>query len=165
MSAIGLYGPLNHFFYAASIMLVSGSQILYGHYLSRERKHINSLFTVNILISLALSVFTVIVLLIAVISGQTRLLVNEEPDLTMLNQYILGQAIGIPALVIGQQLFSFLSLENQTKRTMTASIACFGFNALFNHSPYHRRRIRRYVLQFPANSRNEAERSLRIQHP
>ena len=133
MSAIGLYGPLNHFFYAASIMLVSGSQILYGRYLSRERKHINSLFTVNILISLALSVFTAIVLLIAVISGQTRLLVNEEPDLTMLNQYILGQAIGIPALVIGQQLFSFLSLENQTKRTMTASIACFGFNALFDH--------------------------------
>ena len=133
MSAIGLYGPLNHFFYAASIMLVSGSQILYGRYLSRERKHINSLFTVNILISLALSVFTAIFLLIAVISGQTRLLVNEEPDLTMLNQYILGQAIGIPALVIGQQLFSFLSLENQTKRTMTASIACFGFNALFNH--------------------------------
>ena len=30
MSAIGLYGPLNHFLYAASIMLVSGSQMLYG---------------------------------------------------------------------------------------------------------------------------------------
>ena len=47
MSAIGLYGPLNHFLYAASIMFVSGSQILYGRYLSRERKHINSIFTVS----------------------------------------------------------------------------------------------------------------------
>ena len=29
MSAIGLFGPLNHFLYATSIMLVSGSQMLY----------------------------------------------------------------------------------------------------------------------------------------
>ena len=28
MSAIGLYGPFNHFFYAMSILLVAGSQIL-----------------------------------------------------------------------------------------------------------------------------------------
>lgn len=133
MSAIGLYGPLNHFLYAASIMFVSGSQILYGRYLSRERKHINSIFSVNIIISLALAVFTSLVLVIGVFTGGTRLLVNEEPDLTMLNQYILGQAIGIPALVIGQQLFSFLSLENQTKRTMIASITCFTFNGIFDH--------------------------------
>ena len=133
MSAIGLYGPLNHFLYAASIMFVSGSQILYGRYLSRERKHINSIFSVNIIISLALAVFTSLVLVLGVFTGGTRLLVNEEPDLTMLNQYILGQAIGIPALVIGQQLFSFLSLENQTKRTMIASITCFAFNGILDH--------------------------------
>ena len=34
MSAIGLFGPLNHFLYAASIVFVSGSQILYGRYLA-----------------------------------------------------------------------------------------------------------------------------------
>ena len=33
MSAIGLFGPLNHFLYAASIMFVSGSQVLYGHHM------------------------------------------------------------------------------------------------------------------------------------
>ena len=87
MSAIGLYGPLNHFLYAASIMFVSGSQILYGRYLSRERKHINSIFSVNIIISLALAVFTSLVLVLGVFTGGTRLLVNEEPDLTMLNSY------------------------------------------------------------------------------
>lgn len=37
MSAIGLFGPLNHFLYAASIMFVSGSQVLYGRYLARDR--------------------------------------------------------------------------------------------------------------------------------
>ena len=32
MSAIGLYAPMNHFLYAISIMMVSGSQLLYGIY-------------------------------------------------------------------------------------------------------------------------------------
>ena len=34
MTAIGLFGPFNHFLYAASIVFVSGSQILYGRYLA-----------------------------------------------------------------------------------------------------------------------------------
>ena len=133
MSAIGLYGPLNHFLYAATIMFVSGSQILYGRYLSRERKHINSLFTVNVLISLALSVLTTVLLIAAALAGGTRVFVTAEPDLSMLNEYIIGQAIGIPGLILGQQLFAFLSLENQTKRTMVASVSCLVVNAILNH--------------------------------
>ena len=35
MSAIGLFGPINHFLYVASITFVSGSQVLYGRYLAR----------------------------------------------------------------------------------------------------------------------------------
>ena len=133
MGAIGLFGPMTHFLYAAGMLFVSGSQILYGRYLARERSRINGLFTVNILISLGLSLLTSILLVIAVFTGGTRLLVSQEPDLTMLNQYILGQAIGIPALIVGQQLFSFLSLENQTKRTMAATITCLIVNAVFDH--------------------------------
>ena len=133
MSAIGLFGPINHFLYAASMMFVSGSQMLYGQFLARDRKRINSVFTVNIIASLTLSVLTSAVLIVAALTGGTRILVHTEPDLQMLNQYIFGQAIGIPALVVGQQLFAFLSLENQTKRTMAASIACFVSNAIMNH--------------------------------
>ena len=48
MSAIGLFGPFNHFLYAASIMFVSGSQILYGKYLARDRQRIHGLFTVTL---------------------------------------------------------------------------------------------------------------------
>ena len=133
MSAIGLYGPLNHFLYAASMMFVSGSQILYGRYLARDRKHINSIFTVDILIALSLSVLTSAVMIIGALTGGTRILVSEEADLQMLNQYMIGQAIGIPAFVVGQQLFSFLSLENQKKRTMIASISCLIINAVLDH--------------------------------
>ena len=133
MSAIGLFGPMNHFLYAMSIMFVSGSQILYGRYLARDRQKIHGLFSVNVLISTGLALLTSLLLVLGVETGATRILIDQEPDLGMLNDYILGQAIGIPALVLGQQLFAFLSLENQTKRTMTASIVCFAANAVLDH--------------------------------
>ena len=133
MSAIGLFGPLNHFLYAASITFVSGSQILYGRYLAQKRENIHGLFSVTIVASVCLSLLTSGLLGLGVATGATRVLCSEEPVLQLLNQYILGQAIGIPALILGQQLFAFLSLENQTKRTMAASIACFVVNAVLNH--------------------------------
>ncbi len=130
MSAIGLFGPLNHFLYAASIVFVSGSQVLYGRYLARDRSKINQLFTQTLVISGLLGVITSILLEAGVHSGLTAILVNNEQDLEMLNDYIHGQAIGIPALILGQQLFSFMSLENRRKWTMTASIVCFAVNAV-----------------------------------
>ena len=133
MSAIGLYGPLNHLLYAATMMLVSGSQILYGRYLAKERENIHGLFSVNIVISFCLGLAISALLAICAATGATRLLVSQEPDLQMLNEYIYGQAIGIPALILGQQLFAFLSLENQTRRTMAASILCFVVNGAMDH--------------------------------
>lgn len=133
MSAIGLFGPLNHFLYAAGMILVSGSQMLYGRYLARDREKIHGLFTVDILVSASLSLLISAPLAVGVVTGAARILVSQEPDLQMLNRYILGQAIGIPALVLGQQLFAFLSLENQTKRTMAASVLCFAVNGVLDH--------------------------------
>lgn len=133
MSAIGLFGPLNHFLYAASIMLVSGTQILYGRYLAKDREKIHGLLTVNLIVTGGLALLTSLLLALGVLTGATGILVSQEPDLQMLNQYILGQAIGIPALLLGQQLFAFLSLENQSKRTMAASISCFAVNAVLDH--------------------------------
>ena len=130
MSAIGLFGPLNHFLYAASVMFVSGSQVLYGRYLARDRSKINHLFTVTLMTAGGLGLLTSLLLVLGVYTGATHVLVNTQPDLKMLNDYILGQAIGIPALIVGQQLFSFLSLENRRKWTMMASIICFTTNWL-----------------------------------
>ena len=113
MTAIGLFGPLNHFLYAAAVMFVSGSQILYGRYLAQDRSRISHLFTATLSVSGGLALLTSLLLVLGVITGATGALVSTQPDLQMLNDYILGQAIGIPALILGQQLFSFLSLENQ----------------------------------------------------
>ena len=133
MSALGLYAPLTHFLYAASIMLVGGSQILYGRYIVRDRESVNSVFAMDLIVSALISVITSIVMVLGASTGVTRIFVDQEPDLSMFNSYLLGQSIGIPALVLGQQLFAFLSLENQTKRTMAASISCFAANAVLNH--------------------------------
>ena len=133
MSAIGLFSPLNHFLYAASMILVSGSQILYGRYLAKDREKIHGLFTVDVLVSAGVSLLIAVFLAVSVVTGATRILVSQEPDLQMLNNYILGQAIGIPALVLGQQLFAFLSLENRTKQTMVASILCLVVNGVLDH--------------------------------
>ena len=43
MSAIGFYSPLNHFLFALSIMLVSGSQLLVGKALGRNQLGMNVL--------------------------------------------------------------------------------------------------------------------------
>ncbi len=95
MSAIGLYGPLNHFLYAASIMLVSGSQMLYGRYLAKDRKRIQSIFSVTLFVSVMLSLFTVLVLVIGASLRWTRVLVSEETVLQSLNAYIYGQSVGM----------------------------------------------------------------------
>ena len=114
-------------------MFVSGSQVLYGRYLARDRSRINHLFTATLMVSGGLGLLTSALLVLGVFTGATRILVNTQPDLGMLNEYILGQVIGIPALILGQQLFSFLSLENQRKWTMIASIICFAANWVCDH--------------------------------
>ncbi len=133
MSAIGLFGPINHFLYAASMVFVSGSQILYGRYLANEREKINGLISVDLLVSGGIGLAVSLLMGLGVLTGSTRVFIHTEPELQMLNSYILGQAVGIPALLLGQQLFSFLSLENRKKLTMTASIVCFAANVVLNH--------------------------------
>jgi len=132
MSAIGLYAPMNHFLYALSIMLVSGSQLLYGLYLGKNPERIHTVFSVDIISSAGISILTSLVLVIGAVTNATSVFTESAVQQSMLNEYIIGQAIGIPALVLGQQLFAFLSLENQTKLTMTASLTCFASNALMD---------------------------------
>ena len=133
MAAIGLYAPLDHFMYAASIILVSGSQLLCGKYLARGQKEsmeaiCSTDLTVSLLLSLAISGAMVLVSL----TDLTASFVKEETERAAFNQYLLGQSLGIPALLMGQQLFSFLSMENQTRRTTLASVACMATNLVLD---------------------------------
>ncbi len=129
MTAIGLYGPVNHLLYAASIMLVSGSQILYGRYMAKDdTASRDNVFSVNLVFSMIFSIFLGVGMAIFAGTGLTGYMVSGEAELVALNAYFLGMAPGIPGLVVGQQLFSFLSLENRTRRTMAATLVCVAVN-------------------------------------
>ncbi|MBP3872830.1 MAG: ATP-binding protein [Lachnospiraceae bacterium] len=129
MSAIGLYTPMTHFLYALSIMMVGGSQLLYGSYLAEKPDSVHSVFSVDPVVSFVVSALTSLAMILGVVTHLTDMAVSDAVQRSMFNRYLIGQSVGIPALVLGQQLFSFLSLENQTKRTMTAGIICFVTNA------------------------------------
>ncbi len=133
MSAMGFYSPLNHFLFALSIILVSGSQILVGKAMGQnDPRSIQTYYTTDIVAAIVISVITSILLDIGVLTGGTALVVADAVERESLDQYILGQSVGIPALVLGQQFFSFLSLENQTRKTTIASIACIIGNICMN---------------------------------
>ena len=134
MSAIGLFNPLNHFLYAISIMLVSGSQILYGKYLGKnQRQELNNVFNVDLGLSGIISVLIAAMIILLVRFNVTSFMIGEAEELEAFNEYLLGQSLGIPALVLGQQLFAFLSLENQTRLTMFSCICCIASNTLMNY--------------------------------
>ncbi len=133
MSAICLYSPLNHFLFAVSIILVSGSQLLVGEAMGRnDTEAIHSFFSTDIIVAFIVSMVTSFSLAFVAMSDLTRFLIADAVDRQAMNMYMIGQACGIPALVLGQQLFAFLSLENQTKRTMAASIACIVINTIMD---------------------------------
>ncbi len=130
MNAIGLYSPLNHFLFAMSIMLVSGSQLMVGKAMGRnETGSVEGFFSTDLILAVVLSSVVSVVLITAALTDATHIIVADAARRKALNMYLLGQSFGIPGLVLGQQLFSFLSMENKRTLTMIASFACIATNA------------------------------------
>lgn len=133
MAAIGLFAPMDHFMYAVSIMLVSGSQILYGRYIGKnQRQKLANLFSVNLAFSAIISLVVGGAMAWAASGGFTNFMVSGQAERAALNEYLLGQAIGIHGLILGQQLFAFLSMENQTSLTIKASLVCVAVNTVMD---------------------------------
>lgn len=133
MTAIGLFGPINMFINAISTMLVGGAGILCGKYMGRNQQDkMQNVFSLDIL--LATLVGIVITLVLAVLGGfDGSGFLTKDPEVRpMFNQYLIGQALGVLPLMIGNQLASFLSLENKAGRTTIASIAYLIVNVAFN---------------------------------
>jgi len=133
MSAIGLYGPINMFLGAVSMVLVGGSQILCGKFMGRnEPERTQAIFSLDLLITALFSAAAVIILTGGALTGLIRILASDPGTREILNQYIFGQAIGILPMLLGQQLAAFLSLENRSKRSTIASLVCIAVNIALN---------------------------------
>ena len=129
MSAIGLYAPITMLLSAICNTLLGGAQLLCGKYMGENlMERTQNIFSIDLLISALISALMMVLLAVAALFDLTRVMTADVEVRQILNQYILGQLLGIPALLIGQQLSAFLSLENQTRRTTIASVAYVAAN-------------------------------------
>jgi len=133
MSAVGLYGPVNQFVSAVSIMLVGGSAILCGKYMGRNQSDkMQNIFSLSITIALLFSFLFTFCLLFLGIFDLSGFLTGDPLIRPLLNQYLIGQSIGIIPFLVGSLLSSYLSLENKTRQTMMASIVYILVNIVLN---------------------------------
>lgn len=133
MSAIALYGPVNMLITAICFLLVSGATVLYGKYLGRnQEENLPGLFSLDLALSAIVSVIFVGVLVLLPLLGRSGFPVRDAAVRPVFNQYLLGQAIGIFPLVLGNQLSAFLSLENQIRRTTIATLVLIAANIVLN---------------------------------
>ena len=135
ISAVGLYAPFSMLASAICMMLQGGAQILCGKYMgSNQVDHTQGVFTMDLLLAGIISAFYIALHVLGVLCGWTGLLAASDPEVRrQLDQYVLGQAIGILPYMIGSQFSTFLSMENQIRRTTVASVIFIGANVVLNY--------------------------------
>ena len=139
MTAIGLYMPLGMLINAISTLLVSGATILNGKYLGqRANDRIRNAFSLDMIASLLMSAAIIVGYLLMALFDLMRFITADGAVRQLFNQYLVGQAVGVIPMVIGSQLASYLSLENRTRLTTLATLACIVAtlfaNLLFVHA-------------------------------
>jgi Na+-driven multidrug efflux pump/anti-sigma regulatory factor (Ser/Thr protein kinase) len=133
MSAVGLYSPLNMLITAISIILVGGSVILCGKYMGENRQDkMQEVFSLNLVLSTLTALVFVALFLVMGLFDLTGLLTKDPVVRPLFDRYLLGQAIGVLPLMLGNSFAAFLSLENKGKRTIAASLIYIAVNILLN---------------------------------
>ena len=134
MSAIGLYTPINTIIGAINMVFMTGATILSGKYMGRnELRETQNVFSWDLwIITILGAAFTAVLLpggLFGFISG---IFTSDEALRRHLDPYVTGQAAGVLPLMLNLHISSFLSLENQSRRTTIASLVCIAANVLLN---------------------------------
>ena len=134
MAAIGLYNPIKKLISAASAVFVCGAQISCGRYMGANQvERTQSVFTTDLLVTGAISMIASALLFLAPATDMTRIMVSETAVRMSLNRGLMGQALGIPALLLGWQLSAFLPLENQSRRVTIASLCNIAVKLVFSY--------------------------------
>ena len=133
MSAVGLYSPLSMLVSSISTILVGGAVILCGKYMGKnEQDKVQNVFSLNLAASTLIALFFIGLFLAMGLFDLTGFLTKDPAVRPLFNRYLLGQAIGILPLMLGNAFASFLSLENKGGRTITASLIFIAVNVLLN---------------------------------
>ena len=134
MTAVGLYNPINMLIYAISTMLVGGATIMCGKYMGRnEDKKVQNVFSVAVVLSTAIALFFIVLFLTFGLFDLTGFIAKDPVVRPLFNSYLAGQAVGLLPLILGNQLASFLSLENKVSRTTAASVTYIFVNIILNY--------------------------------
>ena len=134
MAAVGLYFPLNLFIGAVSIMLVGGATILCGSYMGKNRQDsLQNAYSLDMVISILVAVLLSVLFVVFSVFDLTGFFTGDPEVRPLFNRYLLGQAVGVIPLLVGNQLASFLALENRGKRTITASLVYIAVNLVLNY--------------------------------
>ena len=134
MSAVGLYGPLNMLFGAVATMLVGGSAILCGEYLGQNRQEkLQEVYSLDILLSFMFGLFFTVTVILLAVFDLTGFLTQSAEVRPLLNQYLIGQAIGIIPLILSSQYASFLFIENKGRITQLAVLVYIVVNLVLNY--------------------------------
>ena len=133
MSAVGLYSPLNMLISSISMILVGGSVILCGKYMGEnQHEKMQNTFSLNLALSLIISLGFIVIYIVLGLFDLTGFLTHDLTVRPLFNRYLLGQAIGIIPLMLGNSFAAFLSLENKGRRTLIASVIYIVVNVLLN---------------------------------
>lgn len=133
MTAVGIYGPVGILVTTTGLILTGGASILCGKYMGQNRiDKMHNVYTLDILAAGVIGALYTVILLMLSGFDLTGFLSHEPEVRVLLNRYIIGQAIGIIPYMIGSQFTIFLSIENQNRRAMIASISFIAANLVFN---------------------------------
>jgi len=134
MGAVGLYLPLNLLVTAVGTVLIGGSSILCGRHLGEDHVgRIQNVFSLTIIASSVLALLFTALFLVMGIFDLTSPLTQDAAVRPIFNTYLIGQALGIVPLMLGNSLAMFLSLENRGRRALVASIAYAVANVVLNY--------------------------------
>ena len=133
MSAIALYSPIRLLMNALTALLFGGSTILCGRYLGRnQQEKVQNLFSLDIFLAAGAGmVFSFFLIIVSALDLSTFLTRDNVVRLA-LNQYLLGQAVGVLPFFLGKQLSAFLSMRNKVNLPTLASLVMIAVNAVLN---------------------------------
>ena len=133
MSAVALYSPLNMLLSAIYSILAGGCAIICGRYLgSNQQDKLQEVFSLDLALSTAISLIFVGAFAGMGFFDLTGFFTTNATMRPIFDRYLLGQAIGLFPLFLGNQLPAFLSMENKGKRTMLASLVYIAVNVVLN---------------------------------
>ena len=133
MSAVGLFSPLQLLLQAISTMLVGGAVILSGKYMGQNRQEkLHGVFSLSIVLCALISVVFALLFAVFGLFDLTGLFTKDPAVRPLFDRYLLGQAVGVFPLMMGNLLTAFLSLENRGSRATVASVVYIVVNVALN---------------------------------